>query len=43
MESVCAHCPLAYVDVLVTDRQPPCDLADALAHANVEVVVANEE
>jgi DeoR/GlpR family transcriptional regulator of sugar metabolism len=39
-----AHiCPLANVDILVTDRDPPCDLAEALAKAGVKLVVAREE
>jgi DeoR/GlpR family transcriptional regulator of sugar metabolism len=39
-----AHiCPFANVDILVTDREPPCDLAEALAKARVEVIVAHEE
>ena len=39
-----AHiCPLAYVDVLVTDREPPGELAEALASAHVQVIVAPEE
>jgi DeoR/GlpR family transcriptional regulator of sugar metabolism len=33
-----AHiCPLANVDILVTDREPPRDLADALANAHVHL------
>jgi DeoR/GlpR family transcriptional regulator of sugar metabolism len=32
--------PLSAVDVLVTDASPPPELSEALAHANVEVIVA---
>jgi DeoR family fructose operon transcriptional repressor len=39
-----AHiCPLANVDILVTDREPPRDLADALTNARIQVIVAREE
>jgi DeoR family fructose operon transcriptional repressor len=39
-----AHiCPLANIDILVTDREPPCDLAEALADARVAVIIAREE
>jgi DeoR family fructose operon transcriptional repressor len=39
-----AHiCPLANADILVTDREPTRDLADALANAHVQVVVTREE
>jgi DeoR family fructose operon transcriptional repressor len=39
-----AHiCPLANVDILVTDLEPPRDLADALANAHIQVIVAREE
>jgi DeoR family transcriptional regulator, fructose operon transcriptional repressor len=34
--------PLSAIDILVTDSPPPCDLADALAEAEVEVIVAPE-
>jgi DeoR family transcriptional regulator, fructose operon transcriptional repressor len=38
-----AHiCPFANIDILVTDRDPPCDLAEALANAGVEVIIARE-
>jgi DeoR/GlpR family transcriptional regulator of sugar metabolism len=39
-----AHiCPFVNIDILVTDRDPPCDLAEALAKTRVEVIVAHEE
>ena len=35
--------PLERIDTLVTDEQPPWDLAQALKEARVELIVAPEE
>ncbi len=35
--------PLGRIQVLVTDEQPPSDLAQALAEADVELIVAPGE
>lgn len=35
--------PLAGIDILVTDREPPCDLAQALAEADVQVIIARKK
>jgi DeoR family transcriptional regulator, fructose operon transcriptional repressor len=38
-----AHiCPLANIDIVVTDREPPRDLADALENARVQLIIARE-
>ena len=35
-----AACPLAEIDLLVTDAPPPAELAQALEAADVELMVA---
>jgi DeoR family transcriptional regulator, fructose operon transcriptional repressor len=35
--------PVAGIDILVTDREPPRDLAQALAEAQVQVIIAGKE
>jgi DeoR family fructose operon transcriptional repressor len=34
--------PLNAVDILVTDKDPPMDLRQALNQANVEIIIANQ-
>src|SRR5260221_2089831 len=34
--------PLNAVDILVTDKEPPMDLRQALNQANVEILIANQ-
>jgi DeoR/GlpR family transcriptional regulator of sugar metabolism len=35
--------PLASIDILVTDSEPPTDLAQALAEAQVQVIIARKK